>query len=206
MSGWARKDDGGRLAWPDGSRPPQRSQDVVPFAVLRIAGAAGEDGAVSGHDQRVDLLATLDHKRPLEAAHVRVDRDGAGEDVRVTDASCHAAIDEAPEGSPPGSEDGKFHDGCGQLVELAVVVEVGRLAPQAAQAAAQVAAVGELDVHARRAAASGHSYSVTQDEYTGFVSAFPFEETPDQENAIDSVISEGTRVTVLLPLDVSESA
>ena len=47
-----------------------------------------------------------------------------------------------------------------------------------------------LDVHARRAATAGHSYDVLHDEYTSFVSAFPFEETPDQENAINNVIDD----------------
>ncbi|MGB5642679.1 MAG: transcription-repair coupling factor [Gammaproteobacteria bacterium] len=64
-----------------------------------------------------------------------------------------------------------------------------RAKKKAAIKAADVAAE-LLDVHARRAATSGHSYNVTQDEYTSFVSAFPFEETPDQETAINSVIGD----------------
>ena len=64
-----------------------------------------------------------------------------------------------------------------------------RAKKRAAKKAADVAAE-LLDVHARRAATSGHSYAVDHDEYTSFVSAFPFEETPDQENAIDSVIQD----------------
>ncbi len=47
-----------------------------------------------------------------------------------------------------------------------------------------------LDIHARRAATSGHSYDVHHDEYATFVSTFPFEETPDQETAINSVIED----------------
>ncbi|MBT8125991.1 MAG: transcription-repair coupling factor [Gammaproteobacteria bacterium] len=64
-----------------------------------------------------------------------------------------------------------------------------RAKKKAAQKAADVAAE-LLDVHARRAATSGHSYDIGQDEYAGFVSAFPFEETPDQENAISNVIDD----------------
>ena len=60
---------------------------------------------------------------------------------------------------------------------------------KAAKKAADVAAE-LLDVHARRAAATGHSYAVGQDEYASFVAGFPFEETPDQETAIGSVIED----------------
>ena len=64
-----------------------------------------------------------------------------------------------------------------------------RAKKKAIKKAADVAAE-LLDVHARRAATSGHSYPISQDEYASFVSAFPFEETPDQENAISSVIGD----------------
>ena len=40
-----------------------------------------------------------------------------------------------------------------------------------------------LDIYARRAARQGHAYSRPQDEYAAFASTFPFEETPDQEEA-----------------------
>ena len=47
-----------------------------------------------------------------------------------------------------------------------------------------------LDVHARRAAKQGTSFDVNTDEYNLFASTFPFEETPDQQQAIDSVIAD----------------
>jgi transcription-repair coupling factor (superfamily II helicase) len=47
-----------------------------------------------------------------------------------------------------------------------------------------------LDVYARRAASKGHAYNVQHDEYMTFATAFPFEETPDQETAINSVIED----------------
>jgi transcription-repair coupling factor (superfamily II helicase) len=47
-----------------------------------------------------------------------------------------------------------------------------------------------LDIHARRAARSGHSYSLPGDEYASFAATFPFEETPDQEQAIHQVLDD----------------
>lgn len=45
-----------------------------------------------------------------------------------------------------------------------------------------------LDIHAKRAAASGKSFATLTEEYAGFAAQFPFEETPDQETAIQDVI------------------
>ncbi len=47
-----------------------------------------------------------------------------------------------------------------------------------------------LDIYARRAARSGHSYPPPSDEYTSFAATFPFEETPDQEEAIHQVLED----------------
>ena len=47
-----------------------------------------------------------------------------------------------------------------------------------------------LDIHARRAAKKGLSFEIHTDEYNLFASTFPFEETPDQQKAIDDVISD----------------
>lgn len=44
-----------------------------------------------------------------------------------------------------------------------------------------------LHVYAKREAKKGHAYSVEDTEWTQFSNAFPFEETPDQANAIDAV-------------------
>ena len=42
-----------------------------------------------------------------------------------------------------------------------------------------------LDIYARRAARQGHAFEVNDDEYAAFAAAFPFEETPDQQTAIE---------------------
>jgi transcription-repair coupling factor (superfamily II helicase) len=51
-------------------------------------------------------------------------------------------------------------------------------------------AVELLDIYARRAARKGHSFHVPRQEYASFAEAFPFEETPDQQKAIDAVLSD----------------
>ena len=47
-----------------------------------------------------------------------------------------------------------------------------------------------LDIYARREARSGYSYHIEKDQYQSFASSFPFEETPDQVDAIQGVISD----------------
>jgi len=47
-----------------------------------------------------------------------------------------------------------------------------------------------LDLHARRAAKQGYAYHINMDEYASFASAFPFEETEDQQSAIDAVLDD----------------
>jgi len=47
-----------------------------------------------------------------------------------------------------------------------------------------------LDVYARRAAKPGFAYKIDWPEYQGFADSFPFEETPDQQQAINSVIQD----------------
>ncbi|MCK4840468.1 MAG: transcription-repair coupling factor [Methylococcales bacterium] len=44
-----------------------------------------------------------------------------------------------------------------------------------------------LDIHAKRAAKLGHAFQVQDEEYLTFSAAFPFEETPDQQSAIDAL-------------------
>lgn len=51
-------------------------------------------------------------------------------------------------------------------------------------------AVELLEIHARREALKGFGHELALDEYQGFTSGFPFEETPDQENAIQAVIDD----------------
>ncbi len=51
-------------------------------------------------------------------------------------------------------------------------------------------AVELLDIQARREALQGFAHQVALDEYQQFASEFPFEETPDQETSIESVIED----------------
>lgn len=44
-----------------------------------------------------------------------------------------------------------------------------------------------LEIHARRAARKGHAFSDPGADYLRFCAEFPFEETPDQQDAIDAV-------------------
>ncbi len=60
------------------------------------------------------------------------------------------------------------------------------------------AAAELLDLYARRAASKGHALQTAADEYAQFSSAFPFEETPDQQGAIDAVLKDLERD---LPMD-----
>lgn len=47
-----------------------------------------------------------------------------------------------------------------------------------------------LEIHAKREALKGYEFSLSRDEYQQFASDFPFEETPDQESAIQAVIDD----------------
>jgi transcription-repair coupling factor (superfamily II helicase) len=60
-----------------------------------------------------------------------------------------------------------------------------KAAAQARDVAAEL-----LEIHARRAATQGRSYPLNEDEYNSFIANFPFEETPDQAKAIDSVLAD----------------
>ena len=64
-----------------------------------------------------------------------------------------------------------------------------RIKRRAAQKAYDVAAE-LLDIHARRAARQGMAFPDGGADYAAFAAAFPFEETPDQERAIVSVIAD----------------
>lgn len=62
---------------------------------------------------------------------------------------------------------------------------------KAAEKARDVAAE-LLELYAKRAAKSGHTFNLNSDEYEIFASEFPFEETPDQLQAIESVFTDMT--------------
>ncbi len=47
-----------------------------------------------------------------------------------------------------------------------------------------------LDLYARRAARSGYAFQPPDEQYRAFCAAFPFEETPDQLEAIEAVIAD----------------
>ncbi|MEK7323136.1 MAG: transcription-repair coupling factor [Pseudomonadota bacterium] len=47
-----------------------------------------------------------------------------------------------------------------------------------------------LDIYARRAARQGHAFPEPDMHYRSFASTFPFEETPDQQTAIDAVLDD----------------
>jgi len=49
-----------------------------------------------------------------------------------------------------------------------------------------------LDLYAKRAARPGFAYTVPQEQYDAFAAAFPFEETPDQLQAIQQVYTDMT--------------
>jgi transcription-repair coupling factor (superfamily II helicase) len=50
-----------------------------------------------------------------------------------------------------------------------------------------------LNIYARRAARQGFAYTIPDDSYQQFAAGFPFEETPDQELAIENVIADMTQ-------------
>ncbi len=64
-----------------------------------------------------------------------------------------------------------------------------RLKRRAAERVRDVAAE-LLDIYARRAARRGFAFPADGDEYAAFAAAFEFEETPDQQQAIDAVIAD----------------
>lgn len=65
----------------------------------------------------------------------------------------------------------------------------GRVKRKAMERARDVAAE-LLEIYAKREAKKGHAYRTLTEEYESFSAGFPFEETPDQENAILDVIKD----------------
>ncbi len=47
-----------------------------------------------------------------------------------------------------------------------------------------------LDIYAKREARRGYAYPLEREDYLRFASEFPFEETPDQEQAIEAVVND----------------
>ena len=50
-----------------------------------------------------------------------------------------------------------------------------------------------LEIHAKRAIKEGHAFAIDQTEYQIFADAFPFEETPDQQTAIEAILHDMER-------------
>jgi transcription-repair coupling factor (superfamily II helicase) len=67
-----------------------------------------------------------------------------------------------------------------------------RIKKKAAQQAHDVAAE-LLDIFARREASKGYGFKMQADEYATFANSFAFEETPDQQTAIESVLDDMER-------------
>lgn len=47
-----------------------------------------------------------------------------------------------------------------------------------------------LEIHAKRAVKQGHAFAIDDEEYQAFADAFPFEETPDQQAAIEAILED----------------
>ena len=47
-----------------------------------------------------------------------------------------------------------------------------------------------LEIHAKRAVKKGHAFAVDETDYRVFADAFPFEETPDQRTAIETILED----------------
>jgi transcription-repair coupling factor (superfamily II helicase) len=63
-----------------------------------------------------------------------------------------------------------------------------KAAEQARDTAAEL-----LDLYARRSARQGHAFKLEELDYQAFAEAFPFDETPDQQKAIEGVIGDMTQ-------------
>ena len=50
-----------------------------------------------------------------------------------------------------------------------------------------------MRIHAKRAASTGHAYNIELPQITQFADRFPYEETPDQENAIKEILHDLSR-------------
>lgn len=47
-----------------------------------------------------------------------------------------------------------------------------------------------LEIYAKRAAKKGHEFHIADNDYQAFADAFPFEETPDQQTAIEAILED----------------
>ncbi|MGZ8190060.1 MAG: transcription-repair coupling factor [Methylococcaceae bacterium] len=47
-----------------------------------------------------------------------------------------------------------------------------------------------LEIHANRALKQGHAFAIENTDYQAFADAFPFEETPDQQTAIEAILED----------------
>ncbi len=124
---------------------------------------------------RYEGLVTMNlEEGPTEFLHLRYAKDAT---LYVPVAQLHV-ISRYSGASP---EDAPLHElGSGQWEKAR-----RRAASMARDAAAEL-----LNLYARRAAREGHAFGFPASEYELFAEGFPFEETPDQQAAIDSVIGD----------------
>ena len=85
----------------------------------------------------------------------------------------------------------KYSGGDAAPASISSAAPIGRRCEPARQAAENALAL--LDLYARRELASGYAFSQPDDLYRTFEGTFPFEETPDQQVAIDEVIADMSR-------------
>ncbi|MCO5101568.1 MAG: transcription-repair coupling factor [Burkholderiaceae bacterium] len=139
---------------------------------------------------RYEGLVTMDlGEGPTEFLHLRYAKDAT---LYVPVSQLHVIS----RYSGAAAEDAPLHElGSGQWDKAR-----RRAASKARDAAAEL-----LNLYARRAAREGHAFRFAPNDYEAFAEGFPFEETPDQQSAIDSVVadmSSGTPMDRLVCGDV----
>jgi len=126
---------------------------------------------------RYEGLVTMElDEEPTEFLHLRYAKDAT---LYVPVAQLH--VISRYSGAAP--EDAPLHElGSGQWEKAR-----RRAASKARDAAAEL-----LNLYARRAAREGHAFRFAPNDYEAFAEGFPFDETPDQQSAIDSVVGDMT--------------
>jgi transcription-repair coupling factor (superfamily II helicase) len=126
---------------------------------------------------RYEGLVTMElDEGPTEFLHLRYAKDAT---LYVPVAQLH--VISRYSGAAP--EDAPLHElGSGQWEKAR-----RRAASKARDAAAEL-----LNLYARRAAREGHAFGFAPKDYEAFADGFPFEETPDQQSAIDAVVADMT--------------
>jgi len=126
---------------------------------------------------RYEGLVTMElDEGPTEFLHLRYAKDAT---LYVPVAQLH--VISRYSGAAP--EDAPLHElGSGQWEKAR-----RRAASKARDAAAEL-----LNLYARRAAREGHAFGFAPNDYEAFAEGFAFDETPDQQSAIDAVVADMT--------------